>query len=106
MVDVARLASALDPESATESHAVHEQAPRAHARSPLPHVRRQRMERLDADLPRRRDEVRQIEAETAQRSRGWGDADDRGFWDDLRETPYTVAAFGVFLLLLFWLFWG
>lgn len=152
LVDVARLASALDPEGATESHAVHGVAPqqaslhclacaaplpaggavrcgscgatlavgqlaqahaavsalgealRQHAVTPAPHVRRKRMDRLNEDLPRRRDEVRQMEAETATRTRGWGsDDDDGGFLDDLRESPYAVAGLAVFLLFMFWL---
>jgi predicted nucleic acid-binding Zn ribbon protein len=152
MVDVARLASALDPEGATESHAVHGAAARhaslhclacgaplpdgqtvhcgscgatlavaqladahaavtvlagalrAHALSPAPHVVERRLARLDADLPKRREWARGMEAEAARN--GWESGEDRGFWDDLRETPYTVAAFAVFLLFLWWLFWG
>jgi hypothetical protein len=77
---------------------------RAHAASPAPHVVERRLARLDADLAKRRAWAREMEADATQR--GGSPGEERGFWDDLRETPGTVTAFGVFLLFLWWLFWG
>ena len=146
MVDVARLAHALDPEGATEALRVHgiapqhaslhclacggalptglsasctqcgatlavaqlrdavaavgtlEEALRAHARSPAPHVKARRLAELDGDLGRRREWVRQMEAETEQRRGRSGDAD---FFADLRERPWTLA-FATALALFAW----
>jgi hypothetical protein len=151
IIDVARLAHALDPEGATESHAVHgiaaqhaslqclacgaaippaqamqcdqcgatlavaqlsqahqavsvlEQALRAHARSPAPHVRARRLLELEGDLSRRRAWARQMEDETRS---AYGPPDDRGFWDEWREQPGMVAAAAALLLVLLWWLFG
>jgi len=152
MVDVARLARALDPEGATEAHAVHgtaarhaslhcvacgaplpagvaaqcghcgatlavgqlgqahaavkvlESALRAHEQSPAPHVRKRRLEGLDADLPRRREWARQMEAEAGDMSAQSGGDED--FWGDLRERPVTVVVLGALLAWFLWKLWG
>jgi len=151
MVDVARLARALDPDGATESHAVHGTAPRhaalqclacgaplpegasvqcrqceatlavgqlgeahaavsvlgdalrAHELSPAPHVRERKLTRLDGDLSRRRDFVRDMEASTQAAYEGHDP--DAGFFDDLRERPWMVVAAAALLLLVWALFW-
>ena len=149
MVDIARLASALDPEGATAAMRVHGIAPqhaalhclacgsplsteltstcsqcgttlavgelreaadalgtleaalRAHARSPAPQVKARRLAALEADLPRRREWVRQMEAETAA---AHPEASDRNLLDDLRERPWTVGA-AALLMFLAWTLW-
>jgi len=150
LIDVARLASALDPDGATAAHAVHATAPqraalhclacgaalrkdlsvrceqcgatlavgqlsqahaavgvleaalRAHALVPAPHVRARRLAALEGDLPRRRAWVREMEAEAGADRQA---VDDAGFWDDLRERPWTVAVAAA-LLLLVWRLWA
>ncbi|HEX6707941.1 MAG TPA: hypothetical protein VF169_24590 [Albitalea sp.] len=150
MVDVARLARALDPDGATESHAIHstaaqhaslqclacgaplpkgqavqcgqcgatlavgqlgqahqavsalEQALRAHAQTPAPHVVARRMLQLEGDLPRRREWARRMEEETRQ---AYGGGADRGFLDEWREQPaMVITVAGLLLFLLWWLF--
>ena len=149
LVDVARLAHALDPEGATEALRVHGIAPqhaslhclacggalptgltasctqcgatlavaqlrdavaavgsledalRAHARSPAPHVKARRLAALDGDLGRRREWVRQMEADAEQGRSVTGDAD---FWSDLRERPWTVAVAAALLIFVWALF--
>lgn len=149
MVDVARLAAALDPEGATDSHAVHRVAARhaslhclacgaplaegaaaqcgqcgatlgvghlgqahaavgtlahalrSHAESPAPHVRERRLARLDGDLARRREWVRDMEAHTDASA---SPSDDGRWLDDVRERPWTVAAVAAALLAM-WLWW-
>ena len=151
MIDIARLARALDPEGATESHAVHatraehaalqclccgaalpksqglqcaqcgatlavgqlsqahravsvlEQALREHAKSPAPHVVARRLRQLESDLPRRRDSVRQMEA---QSSGGYVEPEPADFLEQLRERPRTVGAAAVLLTSLMWWLYG
>jgi Zn-finger nucleic acid-binding protein len=149
LLDVARLAHALDPEGAVAPHAVHrvraEQAAlqcaacgaalppgqtlgcrhcgatlaisrlaeavdrvkalapalRAHALKPAPATVRRRLEALDADIPRRREWARGMEAD-AQRQRGG--EDDASDWRALfsRETNPLRA---VLLALVVWFVW-
>ncbi len=149
LLDVARLARALDPEGAIEPHAVH-RAPaqqgamqcvacgaalppgqslgctqcgatlaisrlaeaharvnalapalRAHRLKPAPQVVERRLAALDADLPRRREWARRMEAEARQQSGDGGEAMD---WLGLfgRETNPLRA---VLLALLIWFVW-
>jgi hypothetical protein len=147
MLDIARLARALDPEGATETHAVHstraehtalqclmcgaalpkaqglqctqcgatlavgqlsqahqavsvlERALREHAKSPAPHVVARRLQRLEADMPRRREWARQMEAEASSEPAEVGDGD---LWEELRERPWRVAVMAVLLVCLLW----
>ncbi|NUZ04885.1 zf-TFIIB domain-containing protein [Piscinibacter koreensis] len=139
MVDVARLARALDPEGATEAHAVH--ATRAshtafeclacgaplpkdraascsscgatlavaqlaqahaavsalgallheHARNPAPHVVARRLEALEADLPRRRDWAREMQAD-ADRRLGHDPEPERDGWEGRRHIGWVIDA--------------
>jgi hypothetical protein len=73
----------------------------AHARSPAPHVKARRLAALDGDLGRRREWVRQMEAEAEQGRSATGDAD---FWSDLRERPWTVAVAAALLIFVWVLF--
>jgi len=150
VVDVARLAHALDPEGATQAQPVHAMAPHAaafhclacgaalapgeamrcghcgatlavsqlgeahravsvleralreHERSPAPHVVERRLRALQADLPRRREWVREMEAGT--RDDHEPDA-DRAFWGDLGEHPWQVLAAAALLLFVFFVFY-
>lgn len=154
LLDVARLARALDPEGAIAPQAVHglkpEQAAlqcaacgaalppgrsidcatcgatlainrladaharvaalapalRAHAAKPAPEVVRRRLDVLGADLPRRREWAKEMEAETRAR-RGFGPAegaDDGADWRAFfsRETNPLRA---VLLALVIWFVW-
>ncbi|MFT3664153.1 hypothetical protein [Piscinibacter sp.] len=152
LLDVARLARALDPEGALEPQAVHRDAARqqalqcgacgaalppglavdcaqcgatlaisrladaharvatlgpalrAHAEKPSPEVIKRRLDALDADLPRRRDYVAQMEAETdARRGRNrlGGEAWD---WSDLLGGG-TNPLRAVLIALLVWFVW-
>jgi len=154
LLDVARLARALDPEGVLETQAVHAQparqdalqcgacgaalppgqalgcaqcgatlavsrlaeahekvatlgpALRAHAQQPAPEVVRRRLEKLDADLPRRRAFAAQMEAEARQARGAGGDwSDDQGSvfsrWFGLETNPLR----GVLLALLIWFVW-
>lgn len=153
MVDAARLAAALDPEGATESHEVHGSAPqlaslhclacgaplpdgmsadcsscgatlavgglkqahaavlvladalRAHARWPAEHVRRRRLERLEADIPRRREWVAGMELGTTDGGSKADPNDEDVDWGDWRDHPYAAAGAAIVVLfaLMLWL---
>lgn len=152
LFDVARLARALDPEGATETHAVHDTSAqhgalqcmacgaalgrepalqctqcgatlavsrlaeahaqvealgpelRRHAERPAPHVVQRRMAALDGDLPRQREFVDQMRAETDARL-GHTERDDGGGWFSRQTNPLRAVALA---LLLWWLWqtWG
>ena len=79
---------------------------RAHAHKPAPEVVKRRLDALAADLPRRRDWAREMEAET-QRRRGFGApqrADDDSDWHAL-FTLGTNPVRAVLLALVIWLAW-
>jgi hypothetical protein len=152
LLDVARLAHALDPEGAIDPQAVHAvrarqgalqcgacgaalppdrslacatcgatlaisrlaeahdrvkvlaPALRAHALKPAPQVVKRRLERLDADLPRRRAWAREMEAEASAR-RGFGAADDEATdWRGLFSRG-TNPFRAVLLALVIWFVW-
>ena len=76
---------------------------RAAALRPPPHVVKRRLEALDADLPRRREWVARMEAE----SRG-SDAAEPGFgWSSLwqRRTNPLRAVLLAFALWFLWRYW-
>lgn len=149
LLDVARLARALDPEGALEPQPVHAQAARqqamqcaacgaalpegqalrcaqcgatlaisrlaqaheqvrslgpalrAHAQRPAPKVVARRLEALDADLPRRREWVRQVEAETQeQRGREWN---LEGLFDN-GTNPLRAVLIALAIWFVWW-FW-
>ena len=151
LLDVARLARALDPEAMLEPHPVHDTAARqqamqcaacgsalppgdtmscaqcgatlaipslreaydavqalapalkANAEHPAPQVVKRRLEALDADLPRRREWVAGMEAETQRRSK----LDEEFEWSSLlrRQTnPVRAVLIGVAIWLV-WRFW-
>ncbi|MFL6661896.1 MAG: hypothetical protein ACJ8G7_06930 [Rhizobacter sp.] len=145
VVDVARLAHALDPEGATDAQPVHATAPRhtafhclacgaplaageamqcdhcgatlavsqladahravsvleqalsAHERSPAPHVRERRLRALEADIPRQREWVREMEAETNARR-----DPDVAFWDGMEGWPRVVAWLAAAVAFALW----
>ena len=75
---------------------------RAHAQKPAPEVVKRRLHALGADIPRRRDWARSMEAESSQQHAGWGDeADD---WRSLfsRQTNPLRA---ILLALVIWFVW-
>jgi Zn-finger nucleic acid-binding protein/predicted nucleic acid-binding Zn ribbon protein len=149
VLDVARLAQALDPEGAITPHAVHltrtEQAAmqcgacgaalppgqmltcaqcgatlainrladahekvnalapalRAHALKPAPAIVKRRLDALGADMPRRRDWARGMEAEARQQS---GNAYDETDWRSLFSAE-TNPLRAVLLALVIWFVW-
>jgi len=148
LFDVARLARALDPEGATESHGIHATAAqrgalqclacgaslagepalqcaqcgatlavsrlaeahaqvdalgpalRQHAHKPAPHVVQRRMAAMDADLPKQRELVDQMRAETDARMGREEPAEGFG-WLSGRTNPLRAVA----LALLIWWIW-
>jgi Zn-finger nucleic acid-binding protein/uncharacterized protein YbaR (Trm112 family) len=152
LFDVARLARALDPEGATETHAVHGTATqrgalqclacgaalpgepalqcaqcgatlavsrlaeahaqvaalgpalRQHAKKPAPHVVQRRMAVMDADLPRQREMVEQMRAETDARL-GRAESDAGFGWFSGKTQPLRAVAVA---LVLWWVWrsWG
>ena len=78
-----------------------EKALREHERSPAPHVRQRRLQALQGDLERRREWVREMEAEAgAQR-----EPVERAFWEDLTERPWHVVAAAAVLLFVYFAFY-
>ena len=151
LLDVARLARALDPEGAIEPQAVNGTPPqqgakqcgacgaalapdqtlgctqcgatlavsrlaeavecvnalapalRAHALKPAPRVVKRRLEALDADLPRRREWARNMEAEAQQQLGGGDDAEELD-WRALFSAK-TNPLRAVLLALALWFVW-
>lgn len=154
LLDVARLAHALDPEGAIAPQAVHGLKPEqvalqcgacgaalpigqslecatcgatlainrlaeaharvdalapallAHAAKPAPEVVKRRLDVLGADMPRRREWAKEMEAETRARrgfGRGEGDGDEAG-WRSL-FTSETNPLRAVLLALAIWFVW-
>jgi predicted nucleic acid-binding Zn ribbon protein/Zn-finger nucleic acid-binding protein len=147
LLDVARLARALDPEGALDDQPVHALAARqaamqcgacgaalpegqamrcaqcgatlaisrlaqahehvrvlgpalrAHAQRPAPQVVKRRLEALDADLPRRREWVAKVEAETREQ-RGGGEWNFEGLFDS-----GTNPLRAVLIALAIWFVW-
>lgn len=149
LFDVARLARALDPEGATEQHAVHttaarhkalaclacgaplpqgqsshcdhcgatlavgslaeaheavkvlEQALREHASRPAAHVVRRRLDALDRNLARQRDDAKEMQRQAG----GYVEPEERNFLEDWRNARGPMAGMVVFLLLLWAVFY-
>ncbi|WP_428417964.1 hypothetical protein [Methylibium sp.] len=149
LLDVARLARALDPEGATEDHPVHATAAhrgalqcgacgaalppgqamqcaqcgatlavsrladahrqvqvlapllQAHAEKPAPHTVARRMAALSADLPRQREWILRMRADTAGRHGDDEDDDELLSWSTWRTNPLRA----VFIALLLWWAW-
>ena len=78
-----------------------DKALREHARSPAPHVRERRLRALEGDLARRRDWVREMEAETGAER----EPVERAFWEDLTERPWHVGAAAALLLFVYFAFY-
>ena len=75
---------------------------RAAAAAPSPEVIKRRLDALDADLPRRREWIAEMQAEAdAQRGRGGGDEPD---WDELLGRWKPVVAIVVIAFVL-WIAW-
>ena len=152
LLDVARLARALDPEGAIELRAVHATparqaamqcaacgaalpkdetlkcahcsatlaisrladahahvqtlapALRAHAQQPAPQVVKRRLQALDADLPRRREWARKMEAEAHQQRGLSRDFDREWEWSSLFSRG-TNPVRAVLIALVIWFVW-
>lgn len=151
LLDVARLARALDPEGVIEPHAVHgaraQQAAmqcgacgaalppgqslgcpqcgatlaisrlaeavdrvnalapalRAHALKPAPGTVKRRLDALAADIPRRREWARGMEADA--RRQGGADDDDAQDWHSFFSSARTNPLRAVLLALVIWFVW-
>lgn len=97
---ISRLAEAVERVNALAP------ALRAHALKPAPSVVRRRLEALDADLPRRREWARNMEAEARQQS-GGGDESEETDWRALfgRKTNPLRAVLLALAIWFVWWFW-
>ena len=79
---------------------------RAHALKPAPAVVKRRLDALGADIPRRRDWARQMEAESRAR-RGFGGDDDDADWRSFfsRDTNPLRAVLLALVIWFVWYFW-